>query len=107
MDARQSWTRTAYGPSDLEVVERDFADRGFRVQLCRCFWIIEYFGEYIRRHGSVPRTLVTKELVGIAMPIFYGGKFYAASGVISSFLGSAIAFRIVAFLAVFTQFLAR
>lgn len=76
----------------------------FSVDWFNHLWIIEYFGEYIRRHGSVPRTLVTKELVGIAMPIFYGGKFYAASGVISSFLGSAVAFRIVAFLAVFSQF---
>jgi hypothetical protein len=38
------------------------------------------------------------------MPIFYGGKFYAATGLISSLLGSAIAFRIVALLTVLIQF---
>ena len=76
----------------------------FYVDWFNHLWVIEYFGEYIRRHGSVPPTLVTNQLIGIANPIFYGGKFYAACGLISSFLGSAIAFRAVASLAVLIQF---
>ena len=67
-------------------------------------WLIEYFGQHILRHGSVPQTLVTNQLIGVATPIFYGGKFYAACGLLSSFLGSAIAFRAVASFAVLIQF---
>jgi hypothetical protein len=76
----------------------------FSVDWFNHIWVIEYFGEYIRRHRSVPQILVTKELAGIAMPIFYGGKFYAATGLISCFLGSAIAFRIAALVALLVQF---
>ena len=67
-------------------------------------WMIEYFGEYIRRHGVPPAVLSTENLIGITMPIFYGGKFYWFSGIISSFLGSAISFRIIVFCSLITQF---
>jgi hypothetical protein len=67
-------------------------------------WIIEYFGEFIRRHGTPPAVLSTENLVGITLPIFYAEKFYLFAGIISSFLGSAIAFRIVAFASLMIQF---
>jgi hypothetical protein len=76
----------------------------FYVDWLNHLWVIEYFGEYFRQHGSLPQILITRDLVGIAMPIFYGGKFYAGTGLISSLLGSAIAFRIVALLTVLIQF---
>ena len=37
--------------------------------------VIEYFGECILRHGSVPQTLVTNQLIGVATPIFMGANF--------------------------------
>lgn len=67
-------------------------------------WMIEYFGEYIRRHGNAPAVLATENLVGIASPIFYAGTFYSFTGIISAFLGSAVAFRIVAFSSLLIQF---
>jgi hypothetical protein len=67
-------------------------------------WIIEYFGEYFRRHGRPPSVLSTENLVGIAMPLFYGGKFYWFAGMLSSFLGSAMAFRLIAFCSLMIQF---
>jgi hypothetical protein len=67
-------------------------------------WMIEYFGEYIRRHGTPPAVLATENLVGITMPMFYAGKFYSFTGIVSAFLGSAIAFRIVAFCSLMIQF---
>jgi hypothetical protein len=67
-------------------------------------WLIEYSGEYIKDHGSIPPTLLTTTLVGIPVLIFYAGKFYAVTGLISAFVGSAIAFRIVALLVLLLQF---
>jgi hypothetical protein len=67
-------------------------------------WMIEYFGENIRQHGIPPAVLATENLVGIATPLFYAGKFYAFTGIFSSFLGSAIAFRIIAFCSLIIQF---
>jgi hypothetical protein len=66
--------------------------------------MIEYFGEYIRQHGVPPAVLATENLVGIAIPLFYAGKFYAFTGIFSSFLGSAVAFRIIAFCSLMIQF---
>jgi hypothetical protein len=67
-------------------------------------WTIEYFGEYIRQHGTPPAVLSTENLVGIVAPLFYAEKFYLFTGIISSFLGSAISFRIVAFISLMIQF---
>jgi hypothetical protein len=67
-------------------------------------WIIEYFGEYIRRHGTPPAVLSTENLVGITMPIFYGSKFYCLAGVVSSFFGSAVSFRIIAYCSLLLQY---
>ena len=67
-------------------------------------WTVEYFGEYIRRRGSAPQVLMTTSLVGMPVPIFYAGKFYALTGLISSLLGPGLAFRIVALIALLTQF---
>jgi hypothetical protein len=67
-------------------------------------WIIEYFGEYLRRHGTPPAVLATENLIGITVPIFYAEKFYLFAGIISSFLGSALAFRILAFASLMIQF---
>jgi hypothetical protein len=67
-------------------------------------WTIEYFGEYIRQHGMPPSVLSTENLVGIVAPLFYAEKFYLFTGIISSFLGAAIAFRIVAFVSLMIQF---
>jgi hypothetical protein len=76
----------------------------FYVDWFNHLWIIEYFGDYIRWHRSAPQNLVTAELVGIVNPIFYGEKFYAAAGLISCICGPAIAFRIVALVALLVQF---
>jgi hypothetical protein len=76
----------------------------FYVDWFNHLWIIEYFGEYIRHRGSIPETLLTTTLVGLPVPIFYAGKFYASAGLISIFLGSAITFRLIAFLVLLIQF---
>jgi hypothetical protein len=67
-------------------------------------WMIEYFGEYIHRHGSAPAVLSTVNLIGITMPLFYASKFYWLAGFLSSFLGSAIAVRVIAFCSLTIQF---
>jgi hypothetical protein len=67
-------------------------------------WLIEYTCEYIKHQGSIPPMLLTTTLVGIPVPIFYAGKFYAVAGIVSAFVGSAIAFRIIALLVLLLQF---
>jgi hypothetical protein len=42
------WTRTAYGPSDLDVVERDFLERGFPVQLYDVAPFVREFLEFVK-----------------------------------------------------------
>ncbi len=58
-------------------------------------WIIGYTGEYLRQHWSFPRTFNTDQLIGIPFPIFYGTWLYPVAGMVSAFLGAAIAVRLV------------
>ena len=76
----------------------------FYVDWFNHLWIIEYFGEYIKHHRSIPQTLLTTTLVGIPMLFFYAEKFYAFAGFISVFVGSAIAFRLIALIVLLIQF---
>jgi hypothetical protein len=66
-------------------------------------WMIDYYAEYFRQHHVLPDVFITNTVVGIPVPLFYGGKFYALTGIIGSFVGSAVAFRLVAFLALLIQ----
>jgi hypothetical protein len=76
----------------------------FYVDWFNHLWSIEYFGEYMKWHRTPPDVFITTSLVGIPMPIFYGGKFYALAGCLSALLGSAAAFRAVAMFAMLIQF---
>ncbi len=58
-------------------------------------WIIGYTGEYLRQHWSFPLTFNTDQLIGIPFPIFYGALLYPIAGMVSAFLGAAIAVRLV------------
>ncbi len=67
-------------------------------------WMMEYFGESIKRNMAVPGAINTNQLVGVRLILFYGHKFYALSGIISAVLGSAVTVRVLAFMALLLQF---
>src|SRR5579864_528830 len=58
-------------------------------------WMIGYFGEYFRRHGSFPMTFNTDPWVGMPNPMFYGSLFFPLAGLLSALFGSALALRMV------------
>jgi hypothetical protein len=66
-------------------------------------WSIEYFGESIK-HLTIPDVINTKQLIGMPITLFYAQKFYALSGLLSAFFGSAITIRIMVFMVFFLQF---
>ncbi len=66
-------------------------------------WVIEYFGECIK-HLGLPNVLNTQQLVGMPVALFYAQKFYALSGMLSAFLGSAITIRMMVFMVFLLQF---
>jgi hypothetical protein len=76
----------------------------FYVDWFNHLWTIDYYGEYFRQHHLLPDVLITNTVVGVPVPLFYSGKFYGLIGVISSVAGSAVAFRLVALLALLIQF---
>ena len=55
---------------------------------------IAYYGEYFRQHLSFPSVINTQDLVGWALPLFYGSAFYSFTGLFASFLGAAVAYRL-------------
>ena len=67
-------------------------------------WAIEYFGEYLKWHRVPPDVFISTNLVGVPMPIFYAGKFYALAGCLSALIGSAVAFRATAIFVMLIQF---
>jgi hypothetical protein len=67
-------------------------------------WVMEYFGECIRRL-TIPDVINTRQLVGMVDQLFYAQKFYVFSGLFSAFLGSAISIRGLVFTVLFMQFL--
>jgi hypothetical protein len=76
----------------------------FAIDWINHLWMIQYFGEYLKRHHVPPDVFSTTPLVGIALPLFYSSKFYATIGVISGWAGSAVAFRVITFLSLLVQF---
>jgi len=76
----------------------------FYVDWFNHLWYIEYFGEYLKWHWTPPDVFITSTLVGVPMPLFYSGKFYALAGCLSAWIGSAAAFRAVAAFIMFIQF---
>jgi len=66
-------------------------------------WLIEYFGESLK-HWKILDVINTPQIIGKSDPLFYAGKFYTLSGLLSVFLGSAITIRILAFGVLFLQF---
>lgn len=68
-------------------------------------WLVEYFGEYLRFHWTVPYVINTDQLTGLINPLFYGQKFYTALGCLSAYIGPSIAVRIGAFALIFLQFI--
>jgi len=68
-------------------------------------WLIEYFGNYLRFHWTVPDVINTNDLTGLVNPLFYGAKFYAGLGCISACTGPSIAVRIGAFGLMLFQFI--
>lgn len=67
-------------------------------------WSIEWSGKYFLAHGYAPSVINAYPLIGIPNPIFYAGKFQAILGLLSIPLGSGLAFRLVAFALLLTQF---
>jgi hypothetical protein len=71
-------------------------DRTFRPGVWSSdLWMVGYTGEYLRQHWSLPLTLNTDQLVGLPFPIFYGTLFHPIAGIVSLFLGAAVAMRVV------------
>lgn len=66
-------------------------------------WVIEYFGQSLK-HGHVPVMINTNQLVGMPNELFYAGKFYVLSGLVSALIGSAITIRILILLVFLLQF---
>ena len=75
----------------------------FAVDWNNHLWLIEYFGESIK-HWTIPDMINTQQLVGMPVTLFYSQKFYALAGMLSAFLGSAVAVRIMVFTVFLLQF---
>lgn len=65
---------------------------------------MEYFGAYFSDHGRFPLVINTKGLAGMSNTLFYAHFFYSVCGLFSIFLGSAVTFRLLAFLVLLFQF---
>ncbi len=57
-------------------------------------WMIDAYRAHISEWKEFPVSLQTNEMIGMAQPLFYGVLFYPLLGVLSLFLGSAIALRL-------------
>jgi hypothetical protein len=58
-------------------------------------WFLGYHTEYFRDHLTFPTTYETEELVGGAVPLFYGSIIYKAGGLIGLVVGPHWAFRLL------------
>jgi hypothetical protein len=66
-------------------------------------WLIGYYGEYFRRHGSFPIVLNTNHMIGMPFPLFYGFLFYPIAGLVSAVLGGNLTLRLVVLCAMLLQ----
>ena len=70
--------------------------KNFNADWYNHLWTIEYYAQYLRHHGRLPDILNTKDMVGLASPLFYASKFYSFLGLLSIPFGSALGFRLFA-----------
>jgi len=69
-------------------------------------WMVAYYGDYFRQHGTLPATFNTAAAVGMATPVFYGWLFYPLLGVVAAWTGAALALRLAVAAVVAIQFFA-
>ena len=69
-------------------------------------WMVAYYGDYFRQHGTLPATFNTAAAVGMATPVFYGWLFYPLLGVVAAWTGAALALRLAVAALVAIQFFA-
>lgn len=69
-------------------------------------WMISYFAEHYRAHGSAPFVLNTFENIGMPFPLFYGYLLYPLVGWFSQTLGAGVVVRLFAVLFYTLQFIA-
>lgn len=51
-------------------------------------WMIHYYKEHFRHHGSFPDIIHTHQVIGLPTPIFYGNHFYRLAALISMPFGA-------------------
>jgi putative flippase GtrA len=66
-------------------------------------WCIAYFRRYMLDNGSIPEIINTAYAVGVPLPLFYAGKFYAFAGVLALPVGSYISLRLICFASLLLQ----
>ena len=69
-------------------------------------WMIAYFGDYFRAHGTLPTVMNTAPAVGLAQSVFYAWLFYPLLGVVSAAFGAALAVRLAVLAMLAIQFYA-
>jgi hypothetical protein len=67
---------------------------GFYADWVNHLWLIAYFGNYYRNHGSMPAVVNTPQIAGEPVAIFYGYLFYPLLGWLSSWMGPHGAVRL-------------
>lgn len=68
-------------------------DRGFGVDWPNHVWMVGYYGEHVRQHGSFPTAFHTDRAAGIAYPVFYGYLFYPLLGLAATHLHPEVVVR--------------
>lgn len=69
-------------------------------------WMIGYYGDYFRAHGSLPTVMNTGPAVGLAQPVFYAWLFYPWLGILAAATGAALAVRVAVLAMLAGQFIA-
>lgn len=77
----------------------------FNLDWINHLWLIEYFGEFFKQNGAMPRVVNTAEIVGMPTALFYGRTFYSVVGALSAMAGSALAVRLMVWTVLTLQFL--
>jgi hypothetical protein len=79
-------------------------DRGFPADWDNHLWLIGYYGEHLRQHGTMPVALDTPEVGGVAYPIYYGYWFYRVLGLCSVRLQAGVVVRLAILLLFAAQY---
>lgn len=69
-------------------------------------WMIGYYGDYFRVHGTLPTVMNIAPAVGLAQPVFYAWLFYPLLGLLAAAVGASLAVRLALFAMLAVQFVA-